>query len=129
MPGAEQDSQYCRNSDGALGITRDGSFAEYEVVDGRECCILPDNLSFESTEPLACMGITVWGGLVRVGLKSEESVAIVGGGGGLGHLGIQFAKALGLVAIGIDARDEGLQVAKDYGADMVIRCAAEKGGC
>lgn len=56
----------------------------------------------------------------RAGLKSGESVALVGGGGGLRHLGVQFAKALGLKVIAIDARDEGLSLAKECGADFVI---------
>jgi propanol-preferring alcohol dehydrogenase len=53
-------------------------------------------------------------------LKAGETVAIVGAGGGLGHLGIQFAKAVGLKVIAIDARDEALQLSKDSGADIVI---------
>lgn len=65
-----------------MGVTINGSFAEYEVVDGRECCLLPDNVSFKTAAPLACAGITVWGGLVRANLKASEAVAIVGGGGG-----------------------------------------------
>jgi propanol-preferring alcohol dehydrogenase len=124
--GPERDTQYCSKVGGYNGVTRDGSFAEYEVVDGRECCILPDNLSFQSAAPLACAGITVWGGLVRADLKSGESLAIIGGGGGLGHLGVQFAKALGFVVIAIDARDEGLQLAKDCGADTVIDARQSK---
>lgn len=56
--GPERDTQYCQNAQ-YLGVTRDGSFAEYEVVDGRECCALPDNLSFQSAAPLACAGTTV----------------------------------------------------------------------
>jgi propanol-preferring alcohol dehydrogenase len=124
--GPENQHQYCRNSGGALGVTRDGSFAEYEVVDGRECCLLPDNVSFQSAAPLACAGITVWGGRARAALKSGESVAIVGGGGGLGHLGVQFAKALGLYVVAIDARDEGLQLAKECGADTVVDARQQK---
>jgi len=118
--GPEKDRQYCQNNGGALGVTRDGSFAEYEIVDGRECSLLPDNLSFQSAAPLACAGITVWGGLVRADLKAGESIAIVDGGGGLGHLGVQFAKALGLHVIAIDARDEGLALAKECGSGTVI---------
>jgi propanol-preferring alcohol dehydrogenase len=64
--------------------------------------------------------LLVGGGLVRAGLKAGEAVAIVGAGGGLGHLGIQFAKALGLRVIAIDARDEALQLAKECGADAVV---------
>ncbi|CZT42734.1 related to alcohol dehydrogenase [Rhynchosporium secalis] len=124
--GPEQDRQYCANVGGYLGVTIDGSFAEYEVVDGRECCLLPDNLSFQSAAPLACAGVTVWGGLVRSGLKSGETVALVGGGGGLGHLGVQFAIALGLKVIAIDARDEGLSLAKECGADFIIDARQDK---
>lgn len=123
--GPEQDQQYCTKAT-YLGVTRDGSFAEFEVVDGRECSLLPDNVSFQTAAPLACAGITVWGGLVRANLKSGESVAIVGGGGGLGHLGVQFGKALGLQVIAIDARDEGLSLAKECGADVVIDARAGK---
>ena len=50
---------------------------------------------------------------MRAGLKAGESVAIVGAGGGLGHLGVQFAKAIGLNVIAIDTRDEGLNLAKN----------------
>lgn len=60
------------------------------------------------------------GGLVRSGLKAGQSIAIVGGGGGLGHLGVQFAKALGMKVIAIDARDEGLALARESGADTVV---------
>ncbi|KAE9381659.1 GroES-like protein [Stipitochalara longipes BDJ] len=101
--------QYCPNVGGYLGVNRDGSFAEYEVVDGRECCLLPGNISFQTAALLACAGITVWGGLVRAGLKTGESVAIVGGGG-----------ALGLHVIAIDARDEALSLTKECGADTLV---------
>ncbi|KAG9236001.1 hypothetical protein BJ875DRAFT_527398 [Amylocarpus encephaloides] len=96
--GPERDQQYCAN----------------EVVDGREACLWPDNVSFEPAAPLACAGITI------SGLKAREAVALVGAGGGLGRLDVQFAKAKGLHVIAIDARDEGLQLAKDCGADIVI---------
>jgi propanol-preferring alcohol dehydrogenase len=57
--GPEPDQQYCTNIGGYNGVTRDGAFAEYEVVDGRECCMLPENVSFQSAAPLACAGITI----------------------------------------------------------------------
>ncbi|KAF7913849.1 uncharacterized protein EAF01_000255 [Botrytis porri] len=102
--GPEHDRQYCAHSGGNLGIVRDGSFAEYEVVDGRECR----------------------GGIVRAGLKAGQWIAIVGAGGGLGHLGVQFAKALGLNVIAVDARDEALQLAKDCGADLLVDARQDK---
>ena len=124
--GSEVDRQYCPNVEGYLGVSRDGSLAEYEVVDGRECCLLPDSVSFQTAAPLACAGVTVWGGLVRANLKAEESFAIIGGGGGLGHLGIQFAKALGLYVIAIDARGEALSLAKECGADILVDARSGK---
>ena len=47
-------------------------------------------------------------------------MCFVGSGGGIGHLGVQFAKAVGLKVIGVDVRDEGLELSKRYGADVVI---------
>ncbi|ESZ98271.1 alcohol dehydrogenase [Sclerotinia borealis F-4128] len=124
--GPEHEQKYCTNAGGHLEVMRHGSFAEYEVVDGRECSLLPHNVSFQSAAPLVCAGITIWGGLVRAGLKSGEWIAIVGAGGGLGHLGAQFAKAFGLNVIAIDARDEGLQLAKDCGADVLVDARQSK---
>ena len=66
------------------------------------------------------------GGLVRANLQAGESVAVIGGGGGLGHLGIQFAKALGLHVIAIDARGEALSLAKKCGADIVVEARSGK---
>lgn len=57
---------------------------------------------------------------MRAELKPGQSLAIVGAGGGLGHLGIQMAKALGLHVIAIDARDEGLALARSCSADLVL---------
>lgn len=109
-----------------MGVTLDGAFAEYMIVDGRESSIIPDEVSFETAAPLACAGCTVWRGILQTELKKGETVAIIGAGGGLGHLGCQFAKALGLIVIGVDAREEGLALARDSGADVVVDARQEK---
>ena len=124
--GDEGYSQYCPNVGGLVGVTTDGAFAEYIVVDGRESCVIPDNVSFETAAPLACAGCTIFRGLLQTELKRGETVALVGAGGGLGHLGCQFAKAMGLVVVGIDAREEGLALAKKSGADIVVDARGEK---
>jgi propanol-preferring alcohol dehydrogenase len=62
----------------------------------------------------------VYRGVVHSGLRFGDWLAIVGSGGGLGHLGVQFAKALGLNVIGIDARNEGLELTRKGGADVTI---------
>ena len=124
--GPEGYRQYCPNLEGYVGVTLDGAFAEYVVVDARESCIIPDEVSFETAAPLACAGCTIWRGILQTGLKKGEAVGIVGAGGGLGHLGCRFAKALGLVVVGVDARDEGLRLAKEAGADVVVDARMEK---
>ena len=58
--------------------------------------------------------------MVGAKLKPGQWLGLVGSGGGLGHLGIQFAKALGLRVVGIDARDEGLELSKQTGADVIV---------
>lgn len=112
--------QYCPNVEGHCGVHRDGFFAEYAVCDSRSTTALADEVSFLSAAPLACAGRTVWRGVEQAGLKDGEWLAIVGSGGGLGHLGVQFAKKRGLKVIGIDARDDGLAISKTCGADVVL---------
>lgn len=114
------DSQYCPRKEASLGVTTHGFFAEYARIDSRTAAVLPDTVSFETAAPLACAGCTIYRGVVLSGVKPGEWLAMTGSGGGLGHLGVQFAKALGLNVIGIDARDEGLELTRTSGADIVI---------
>lgn len=58
-------------------------------------------------------------------LRPGDWVALVGSGGGLGHLGVQFAKQRGLRVVGIDARDDGLAVSREVGADVVVDAREE----
>ncbi|WPH01023.1 Hypothetical protein R9X50_00385700 [Acrodontium crateriforme] len=118
--GPENQKQYCTKLEGYIGIHVNGCLAEYVQCDSRSTTLLPKEVSFLSAAPLACAGRTIWRGIIQTGLKPGEWVCIVGSGGGLGHLGVQFAKAMGLKVIGIDARDEGLQLTKQHGADVVV---------
>ena len=89
----------------------DGAFAEGMIADARESSKVPDKVSFETAATLACAGVTIWRGILQAELKAGETIALIGAGGGLGHLGCQFARALGLQVVGIDARDEWLELA------------------
>ena len=117
--GPKEYRQYCQKA-GYCGVSRNGFFAEYAKIDATQAAKLPDKVSFEIAAPMACAGCTVYRGVVLSGVKIGEWLAIVGSGGGLGHLGVQFAKALGLNVIGIDARDEGLELTRKGGADVTI---------
>ena len=114
------DPQYCQGRRGAVGITVDGAFAEYLCVDARDASLIPDKLDFVSAAPLACAGITVWRAILKAGVEKGQWLGIVGSGGGLGHLGVQFARKKGIKVVGIDARDEGIELSTKVGADLVL---------
>ncbi|KAH7402138.1 chaperonin 10-like protein [Phaeosphaeria sp. MPI-PUGE-AT-0046c] len=118
--GPENYRQYCSFGAGYCGVTTHGFFAEYARIDARWAVKIPDTVSFETAAPLACAGCTIYRGIVLAGLKAGEWLAIVGSGGGLGHLGIQFARARGLNVVGIDARAEGLALSRKAGAQVVL---------
>ncbi|KAH3916278.1 hypothetical protein HBH56_071090 [Parastagonospora nodorum] len=118
--GPENYQQYCQFSGGYCGVTTNGFFADYARIDATQAAKLPDKVTFETAAPLACAGCTVYRGVVLSGVKKGEWLAIVGSGGGLGHLGVQFAKALGMNVIGVDARDEGLELTRKGGANMAV---------
>lgn len=118
--GPENYRHYCQYSGGYCGVSTHGFFAEYARIDATQAAKLPDKVSFKTAAPLACAGCTIYRGVVLSGVQKGEWLAIVGSGGGLGHLGVKFAKALGLNVIGVDARDEGLELTKKGGADVVI---------
>ena len=124
--GPEVYRQYCQHIDGYVGVTIDGAFAEYMRADSRESCVIPDGVSFETAAPLACAGCTIYRALLQTGLRAGMTVGIVGAGGGLGHIGIQMGKAMGLRVVGVDARDEALKLAKECGADVVIDVRKKK---
>ncbi|KAK0727718.1 chaperonin 10-like protein, partial [Lasiosphaeria miniovina] len=121
--GPESERQYCA-AHVAAGITVDGFFSAYVRADARTSTRVPDGVSLLTAAPLACAGNTVWRAVAVAGLKPGQWLAVVGAGGGLGHIGIAFAKALGLRVVGIDARDEGIALARAGGADVVVDARA-----
>lgn len=101
------------------GLSKHGGF-EYAVVDARQVALLPDAMSAVDAAPLMCAGVTIYRALKRCRLSSGQRVGIVGAGGGLGHLGLQFAEAMGLRITGVDAADGPLQLAKSLGTKATI---------
>ena len=101
------------------GYSVDGGFAEYVVADSRYVARFPANIDFTAMAPIICAGVTVYKGLKETEAKPGEWVAI-SGIGGLGHLAVQYAKAMGLHVAAIDIADDKLQLAKDLGADITV---------
>ncbi|KAF2453167.1 chaperonin 10-like protein [Lineolata rhizophorae] len=103
------------------GISAHGGFREYAVVDARQVAPVPPALSPVETAPLMCAGVTVYAAILKSGVRKGQRLGIMGCGGGLGHLGLQFATKMGLRVTGVDAADGPLALAKglDTGADVV----------
>ena len=118
--GPESYRHYCPHRETMMSVQRNGAFQEYLVIDSREASRIPDAMAFETAAPLACAGITVWRGILQGKLNPGQWLGIVGSGGGLGHLGVQLAKARGLRVVGVDARDESIALSREAGADIVL---------
>ncbi|KAF2661712.1 GroES-like protein [Lophiostoma macrostomum CBS 122681] len=107
------------------GFSLDGYFAEYAIVDAREAMVLPQGLDPKSAAPLFCAGVTAYHGVEDCGLEPGQWMAIIGCGG-LGHLGVQYAKAMGYKVIGLDIADQALEEAKNCGADHVFNSMTDQ---
>lgn len=101
------------------GYTVNGGYAEYVVADPGYVGLLPQTLGFEAAAPVLCAGVTVYKGLKVLDCKAGDWV-VISGIGGLGHMAVQYAKAMGLMVIAVDVSDQKLALASSLGADEVI---------
>lgn len=101
------------------GYSVDGCYAEYVVADARYVARFPAGINFAEMAPITCAGVTVYKGLKETEAKPGEWVAI-SGIGGLGHLAVQYAKAMGLHVAAIDIAEDKLTLARELGADLTV---------
>jgi len=101
------------------GYTKNGGFAEYILADPDYVAHIPKGLGPKDAAPVICAGITTYKGIKETEAKPGEWIAI-SGCGGLGHMAIQYAKAMGLHVAAIDIDDGKLEHAKRLGADVTI---------
>jgi propanol-preferring alcohol dehydrogenase len=106
------------------GVTVDGGYAEVMIAESRGIASIPDELSSAEAAPLLCAGITTYNALRNAGLRGGDLVAVQGIGG-LGHLGIQFARHMGFHTVAIGRGREKEKLAKDLGAHVYIDTAAD----
>lgn len=105
------------------GYTRNGGFAEYVLADPNYVAHVPKELSAENAAPIVCAGVTTYKGIKETGARPGEWIA-VSGAGGLGHLAIQYAKAMGLYVCAIDIDDAKLAHARGVGADATVNATS-----
>ena len=103
------------------GYSVNGGFAEYALADAGYVGRLPDNVGFVEIAPVLCAGVTVYKGLKMTETKPGQWV-VISGIGGLGHMAVQYAKAMGMNVAAVDVDDKKLELARRLGAEVTVNC-------
>jgi NADPH:quinone reductase-like Zn-dependent oxidoreductase len=106
------------------GVTVDGGYAEVLIAESRGVASIPDELTSAEAAPLLCAGITTYNALRNAGLRGGDLVAVQGIGG-LGHLGIQFARRMGFRTVALGRGREKEKLATDLRAHVYVDTAVD----
>jgi propanol-preferring alcohol dehydrogenase len=122
--------EFCRNGDLVncrnqeyTGIHHDGGYAEVMLARASGLISIPDGMSSADAAPLLCAGLTTFNALRNAPAKAGELVAVLGIGG-LGHLGVQYARRMGFEVAAIGRGGESAELAKKLGAHHYIDSGA-----
>lgn len=127
------------NKQNQTGFLAHGCFAEYTVAEANYVGRIPTGLSFVQAAPILCAGVTTYKAIKETEAKPGQWLAILGACGGLGHVGCQYAKAMGLKVCAIDSGQDKCEYAlktlkceaavdiKDKSAEQIV--AAVKAAC
>lgn len=116
----------CEQQDNA-GYSVDGGYADYVVADPGYVGRLPDDPDFVSLAPILCAGVTTYKGLKMTDVRPGQWV-LISGVGGLGHLAVQYARAMGMRVAAVDIADDKLQLAEDLGAALTVNAKTDDPG-
>jgi propanol-preferring alcohol dehydrogenase len=105
------------------GYSVNGTFADYAIGSAAYVARLPERPDFAGLAPILCAGVTTYKGLKETEARPGEWVAI-SGIGGLGHVAVQYAKAMGLHVVALDVTEEKLALARTLGADVAVNAAS-----
>lgn len=101
------------------GYSVNGGFADYTLADAGYVGRLPDNVDFLEIAPVLCAGVTVYKGLKMTDTRPGQWV-VISGIGGLGHMAVQYARAMGLNVAAVDIDDAKLALAERLGATITV---------
>lgn len=101
------------------GMMHDGGYAEFMIAQADYVVPLPNQLADTEAAPLMCAGVTVYSGLLHSGVRAGERVAVIGLGG-LGHLAVLYARALGARVAVLSTHASKETEAKQLGAEHFI---------
>ena len=121
---------YCRDGDlvnctnqGYTGVQHDGGYAEMMIAKASGLIAVPDDLSSVDAAPLLCAGLTTFSALRNAPARAGDLVAVFGVGG-LGHLGVQYARHMGFEVVAIDRGDDRANLSKELGAHHYLNSSA-----
>jgi len=106
------------------GYSVDGTFAEYALGAADYVGRIPKQLSYVDAAPILCAGVTTYKGLKQTEARPGDWV-VISGVGGLGHVAIQYAKAMGLHVVAVDLGPEKMALARKLGAEITIDAATQ----
>ena len=122
--------EQCRRGDFAMCVNRkvtgfdfDGGYAEYMIAPAATLAAIPDEVPAEEAGPFMCAGVTVYNALRNSGARAGDVVA-VHGIGGLGHLGVQYARQMGFKTVAINRGNDKQSLAEQLGAHHYIDATA-----
>lgn len=104
------------------GYSVNGGYAEYVLADPNYVGHLPAQVGFEEIAPILCAGVTVYKGIRMTDTRPGQWIAI-SGIGGLGHVAVQYAIAMGLHVVAVDIADDKLALARELGAKLTVNAA------
>jgi D-arabinose 1-dehydrogenase-like Zn-dependent alcohol dehydrogenase len=123
--------EQCRRGDFAMcvnrkvtGIDFDGGYATHVIVPAAALAAIPDDLPAEEAGPFMCAGVTVFNALRNSGARAGDVVA-VHGIGGLGHLGVQYARRMGFNTVAINRGKDKEELARQLGAQHYVDATAQ----
>ena len=102
----------------------DGSFGQYMLVDAAYAALIPDGADPVEVAPILCAGVTVYKGLKMTEARPGQWV-VISGIGGLGHIAVQYARAMGLRVAAVDIDDDKLALATRHGAELVVNARTQ----
>jgi D-arabinose 1-dehydrogenase-like Zn-dependent alcohol dehydrogenase len=118
--------EQCRRGDFAMcvnrkvtGIDFDGGYAEFMIAPASALAAIPDELPAEEAGPFMCAGVTVYNALRNSGARVGDVVAVQGIGG-LGHLGVQYARQMGFKTVALGRGKDKAALAKKLGAHQYV---------
>lgn len=108
----------CKSAE-ATGYSKPGGYAEFMVADAAFVARLPKKADLYAIAPILCAGVTTYRGLKRTKVRPGQWMTVIGIGG-LGHIAVQYAVAMGMRVAAVDVDDEKLKLAKKLGAEVIV---------